>query len=142
MSLATTRYEHLVLDENGVPFVHATDLKVVELVLEQRAHGWSAEELHFQHPFLSLGQIHSALAYYWDHKDELDQNIEIRLERVNQIRDQTELPPLVGRTTPDAIYLQNAAIDTAVSGNVVSSLLSSVTHLTCRSSARDMYSAS
>jgi len=60
MSLATTRYEHIVLDENGVPFVHATDLKVVELVLEQSAHGWSAEELHFQHPYLSLGQIHSA----------------------------------------------------------------------------------
>ena len=43
---------------------------------------------------------------------------------------------------PDAIYVQNAVIDTAVSGNVVSNLPSSVTHLTCRSSARDMYSAS
>ena len=30
----------------------------------QSAHGWSAEELLFQHPYLSLGQIHSALAYY------------------------------------------------------------------------------
>ncbi len=26
------------------------------------SYGWSAEELQFQHPYLSLGQIHSALA--------------------------------------------------------------------------------
>ncbi len=32
-------------------------------VVEQKAYGWSAEELHFQHPYLTLGQIHSALAY-------------------------------------------------------------------------------
>ena len=96
MSLATTRYEHIVLDENDIPLISGTNMKVVELVLEQSAHGWSPEELHFQHPYLSLGQIFSALAYYWDHKDELDQNIGDRLERVKQIRNQTELPPLVG----------------------------------------------
>ncbi len=97
MSLAVTPYEHILLNEHRVPLVAGTNLKVIELVLEQSAHGWSPEELHFQHPYLSLGQIHSALAYYWDHKDELDQNIETRLERINQIRDQTELPPLVDR---------------------------------------------
>ena len=76
MSLATTPYEHIVLDENGIPLVDGTNLKVTELIVEQSAHGWSPEELHFQHPYLSLGQIHSALAYYWDHRDELDHNIE------------------------------------------------------------------
>jgi len=97
MSLATTPYEHIVLDENGIPLVDGTNLKVTELIVEQSAHGWSPEELHFQHPYLSLGQIHSALAYYWDHRDELDHNIETRLELVNQMRSQTDLPPLVGR---------------------------------------------
>ena len=33
-----------------------------------------------------MGQIHSALAYYWDHKEELDLDIERRLELVEQIR--------------------------------------------------------
>jgi len=47
-------------------------MKVLELVLSQKAYGWSPEELHFQYPHLSLGQIHSALAYYWDHRDELE----------------------------------------------------------------------
>ena len=48
-------------------------------MLEKTAYGWSPEELPFQHPYLSLGQIHSALAYYWDHQDALDQDIARRL---------------------------------------------------------------
>jgi hypothetical protein len=30
-------------------------------IMAQRAHGWSAEELSFQFPDLSMGQIHAAL---------------------------------------------------------------------------------
>jgi len=73
-----TTYEHVQLDVNGGPIIVGTNMKVVELVMAQSAHGWSPEELHFQHPYLSLGQIHSALAYYWDHKTELDEDIEHR----------------------------------------------------------------
>ena len=61
-------------------------MKVVELVLDHKAYGWSPEELHFQHPYLTLGKIYSALAYYWDHQEELDQDIEHRLHRVDQIQ--------------------------------------------------------
>ena len=72
-------------------------MKVVELVLERTAYGWSPEELRFQHPYLTLGQIHSALAYYWDHQDELDRDIERRLELVDRIQQNTTQPPLVVR---------------------------------------------
>lgn len=39
------------------------------------AYGWSPEEPHFQHPRLSIGQIHSALAYYCDHQDQINPQI-------------------------------------------------------------------
>ena len=81
-----TAYEHIVTDERGVPLIEGTTTKVVELVLDVMAHGWSPDEIQFQHPHLTLGQIHSALAYYWDHKEELDGDIERRLERVEEIR--------------------------------------------------------
>ncbi len=68
MVIVATRYEHIVLDAQGVPSIAATTMKVVELVTAQTAYGWSPEELHFQFPHLALGQIHSALAYYWDHR--------------------------------------------------------------------------
>ena len=58
--LSETRYEHIILNESQVPIISGTNLKVVELVLDHLAYGWSPEELHFQHPTLSMGQIHSA----------------------------------------------------------------------------------
>jgi uncharacterized protein (DUF433 family) len=81
-----TRYEHITLNEDGVPTIAGTTMKVVELVVEQQAYGWSPEELYFQHPYLTLGQIHSALAYYQDHREELDDDIQRRLEWVEALR--------------------------------------------------------
>lgn len=97
MSVVETRYEHVVLNEANVPIIVGTNMKVVELVLEKIAYGWSPEELHFQHPYLTLGQIHSALAYYWDHQKELDQDIERRLEFVDQLQQEMRPSPLVAR---------------------------------------------
>lgn len=97
MSLVETRYGHIVLDDAGVPRIASTTMKVIELVLERSAYGWSPEELHFQHPYLSLGQIHSALAYYWDHQDELEQDIARRRARVEELRRTTPPVPLVAR---------------------------------------------
>lgn len=97
MSLVETRYEHVILNEAQVPIIAGTNMKVVELVLERTAYGWSPEELHFQHPYLTLGQIYSALAYYWDHQEELDQDIERRLEFVDRVQRVMGPSPLMAR---------------------------------------------
>jgi len=70
-------YAHIELRE-GVPYVAGTRTKVIQIALDLLAHGWDADEIHLQHPHLSLGQIHSALAYYYDHREELDRDIEVR----------------------------------------------------------------
>ena len=92
-----TRYEHIVLSQDRVACIAGTSTKVVELIVEIRAYGWSPEELHFQHPYLTLGQIHSALAYYWDHQDELDQDLERRLQHVDHMQRAAEPTPLEER---------------------------------------------
>ena len=89
-----TSYEHIVLGENKLPLIGGTTMKVVELVLDHLAYGWSPEELHLHHPHLTMGQIHSALAYYWDHKSELDADIARGLEEVDRIREETPEIPL------------------------------------------------
>ena len=95
--LAETRYEHVVLNDAHVPLISGTTMKVVELVLAQAAYGWSAEELHIQFSHLTLGQIYSALAYYWDHRDELDGDIERRLQEVDTIQKSIPPSPLIKR---------------------------------------------
>ena len=97
MPAVKTEFEHIALDETNVPVIAGTTMKVTELVLEKMAYGWSPEELHFQHPYLTMGQIHAALAYYWDHADELNADIEQRLQFVDQVQRAMGPSPLVNR---------------------------------------------
>ena len=95
--LTKTAYEHITLTDDNVPVIMGTQIKVVELVLDRKAYGWSPEELHFQYPHLTLGQIYSALAYYWDHQEELDRDIERRLQQVDAIQKTLPATPLEAR---------------------------------------------
>lgn len=95
--LLETRYKHIELNKDRVPHIAGTKTKLAELVIEQQAYRWSPEELRFQHPHLTLGQIHSALAYYWDHREELDRDIRRRLERVDGLRSENLLSELIER---------------------------------------------
>lgn len=97
MAVMETRYEHVILNDQGVPLIAGTTMKVVELVVSQRAYGWSADELQFQYPHLTLGQIYSALAYYWDHQAQLDADIEQRLARSEELRRTTPPTPFATR---------------------------------------------
>lgn len=97
MTQTRTPYEHVVLDDSGAALIAGTTLKVIELVAERLAYGWSPEELQFQHPSLSLGQVHSALAYFCDHADALNAEIDRRLDAVQNARRQAGASPLAGR---------------------------------------------
>ena len=95
--VTATTYEHIVLDENGIPWIRGANTKVVELMNEVQAYGWSPNELHFQHPHLSLGQIHSALAYYWDHQKEVDADVRRRFEKADELRRSAAPSPVIAK---------------------------------------------
>jgi len=78
-------YPHIELSPDGVPYLSGTPIKVVEVVMDRLAYNWDADEIHRQHPSLSLGQIYSALAYYYDNKAEMDRQIGERLRREEEI---------------------------------------------------------
>jgi uncharacterized protein (DUF433 family) len=84
--LIETRYEHVVIDDQGAPMIGGTTMKVKELVAERLAWGWSPEELLVNHPYLTLGQIFSALAYYADHQAEIAKAIEADVEHMEKLR--------------------------------------------------------
>ena len=74
MATATT-YPHIELNEAGKPVISGTRTKV-RMIAEDTIYGCDIEEIRHRYPYLSLGQIHSALAYYYDHKEEIDRDIE------------------------------------------------------------------
>jgi uncharacterized protein (DUF433 family) len=85
---------HIKLDERGVAWIDNTNTKVIEVALDMIAHGWSPEEIHFQHPHLSLAQIHAALGYYYDHKVDMDGQIQRSVQDVEKLRAQGGESPI------------------------------------------------
>ncbi len=63
---------HIRLDDGGVAWIVDTRVKVIEVAMDHLAHGWSAEEIHRQHPDLSLAQVHAALAFYYDNQGQFN----------------------------------------------------------------------
>ncbi len=86
MALTITEYKYIQIDERNVPLIAGTTMKVVELITSVKAYGWTPEELHANYPHVSMSKIYSALAYYWDHKQELDADIKRRYQEAEKLR--------------------------------------------------------
>jgi uncharacterized protein (DUF433 family) len=95
--MAAIIHPHIRLDERGVAWIDDANVKVIEVVLDRLAYGWSPEEIHFQHSHLSLAQIHSALAYYYDHQAALDTEIARQEQAARRLRQEAGDSPLVTR---------------------------------------------
>jgi uncharacterized protein (DUF433 family) len=67
----TVEYPHLAIDESGAIRITDSRYKVLHLAGEHYHYGWTAEELLRQHPDLRPEEVYSALAYFYDHIDEL-----------------------------------------------------------------------
>ncbi|MHC5612580.1 MAG: DUF433 domain-containing protein [Nostoc sp.] len=99
----TTEYKHILVDEGNVPFIKGTSMKVVELITSIHAYGWSPEELHFQYPHLSMSQIYSALAYYWEHKEEIDADMQRRFDYAEKLHLEAGESPLAKRLRAEGL---------------------------------------
>ena len=91
--IAAEPVTHIRLDENGVAWIDDTNIKVIEIAVDQLAHRASAEEMHEQYPHLSLSQIYAALAYYHDHKPAFDAQIAEDLREIEAMREAAGEPP-------------------------------------------------
>jgi uncharacterized protein (DUF433 family) len=76
MKLRPSGTAHILLDERGRGWIDDTNTKVIEVVLDKLAYGFTPDEIHREHPHLSLAQIHAAFCWYYDHKAEYDAEIE------------------------------------------------------------------
>ena len=98
MSAAQIATPHIVFDEQGIPWLDDTNVKVIEVVLDALADGLSPREIHLEHQnTLSLAQIHAALGYYYDHQAEMDAEIKRYEDVVDSLRAQSSEPQFVER---------------------------------------------
>jgi uncharacterized protein (DUF433 family) len=98
MALATApAIQHIGVDNEGDAWIAGTSSRVVEVVLDWLAYGWSPAEIHLQHPHLSLAQVHAAFSYYYDHQAELDAQIDREHVEVAQLRSAARESPFALR---------------------------------------------
>lgn len=90
-------YPHVEIHSDGVPYIAGTTMKVVELVEAKQAYGLSPEELHFQFSHQTLGMVHGALAYYLDHQEEVESDLEQRLRLADEYRQKAGPSPLAAK---------------------------------------------
>ena len=90
MSSQNLQSGYIVQDEGiggGQPRISGTRLKVQHIALEHDRLGWTADQICDAHPGISLAQVHAAISYYFDHKEEIDQSISADKELAKQLRE-------------------------------------------------------
>ena len=73
---ASAAYRHIEETE-GRParLANFPRIRVAQIVMDVVGHGWTADEVCRQHPYLSPAEVHAASAYYYDNKDAIDEEI-------------------------------------------------------------------
>jgi uncharacterized protein (DUF433 family) len=89
--MSTVAYPHIEITGDGHARILGTGFKVRMLAEEHQLSGADAIELQRAHPHLSLSQVYSALAYYYDNKEEIDREIaDLRAMAEHMRREQGE----------------------------------------------------
>jgi uncharacterized protein (DUF433 family) len=72
-------------------------IRVAQIAMDYLAYGWSVEEMCRQHPHLQQAEAHSAMAYYFDHRDEINAEIESEMADAEAARTSQVQPSVVTR---------------------------------------------
>lgn len=78
MSSPRLHSNYIVQDKGicgGQPRIVGTRLKIQQIVLEYERLGWSPDQTCDAHQGITLAQVHAAISYYYDHKEEMDKSI-------------------------------------------------------------------
>jgi uncharacterized protein (DUF433 family) len=86
----------IYLDEQGRARIQGVRTKVIQIAVDRR-NGLDADAIHEAYPYLSLAQIHAALSYYYEHKTQLDAQMEEADREYEALRANAPPSPFVER---------------------------------------------
>ncbi|MEX2137729.1 MAG: DUF433 domain-containing protein [Pirellulales bacterium] len=78
----------------GKPRIAGTRIKVSLIATLSERNRLTPDEIVEAYPHLTLAQVHAALAYYWEHRDEIEQEIRDEQSFVDKLEAQLSEPPL------------------------------------------------
>lgn len=91
-------YPHIVTTAGGPARLEKHPrTRVTMIVADYLWRGWSAEEIVRQYPYLSLAETHAALTYYFDHREEIEDELVAEFREVEEWKKANPTPPLLIR---------------------------------------------
>jgi uncharacterized protein (DUF433 family) len=78
----------------GEPHILGHRIKVRHVVVWHEQHGITPTEIVVTYPTITLAQVHAALAYYYDHRDEIHAAIEEEHRFVEELKAKSPLSKL------------------------------------------------
>jgi uncharacterized protein (DUF433 family) len=87
MSTVST-YPHIV-SEPGTSAHMASHprTRVAMIAMDYLVRGLAPEEMVRHYPYLTLAEVHAAMGYYHDHREEIDSEIKAEMQQLRQISD-------------------------------------------------------
>ena len=79
---------------DGVASILGTGIKVRGIIISHLNYGWDGQELQANLPHLTLGQVYAALSYYYDHKAEMDADLDEGERIAEALRPRLEGPAI------------------------------------------------
>jgi uncharacterized protein (DUF433 family) len=89
-------------DGQNRAYIAGTRIRVQDIYAYAEIQGLSSDEIVEQLPHLTLGQVHAALSYFFDHREQILDEIRQDDEFAKLLRTQTGPGPLEQRLSTDA----------------------------------------
>ena len=71
---------------NGQPCVGGTGIRVTDIAMAHLFHRRTPDEISSDYD-LSSAQVHAALAFYYEHKTDLDEEIRCQVRKAQELKD-------------------------------------------------------
>jgi uncharacterized protein (DUF433 family) len=107
--MASADVEHIVSKPTvcgGRPCIAGTRIRVQDIYAWHEQEGFSPDEIVARFPQLKLADVYAALAYFWDHPDEIRRQMQDDREFINEMKQSGPsklLRKLSGRDPDDAV---------------------------------------
>jgi uncharacterized protein (DUF433 family) len=95
---AEISYPHIIKQSNEPARLEShRRTRVAMIVADYLWRGWSAEEIVRQYPYLSLAETHAALAYYFDHREEIEEELALEYRELAEWKEANPTPAFLAR---------------------------------------------
>lgn len=87
--MTKTEHPHIQINSeicSGSPVIAGTRIRVVDVAMEYEYMNCSPDDIINAHPHLKLEQVHDALSYYYEHREELDEKIKEDEQFIRKLR--------------------------------------------------------